>query len=311
MTPLVSVIMPTYNHEKYISQAIESLLSQNTKYSYELIINDDYSNDKTAIIAKDYAEKYPDKIFFLSPGNTNQGLLKSYKKLINNARGKYIAILESDDLWGNELKLEKQVSFLEENNEYGLCASDFIRIDEHSCIIDSVSHDFYKELDGNWFHQEICQNMICAATAIFRKDIFFKFCNIDEYIENKFKTFDYPTWLLISANSKCKYIPEKLASYRIIKSSISNSGNFRKRISFENGVTDIQNYIIRKYPEKNINLYKVEEQRILRYLNICLKFSKLFHFIFYAKRLHSDIFKFKMLHFFPILWYFQHKLRIK
>lgn len=81
MAPLVSVIMPTYNHEKYISQSIESLLSQNTKYSYELIINDDCSNDKTAIIAKDYAEKYPDKIFFFLPAIQTKACLKAIKNL--------------------------------------------------------------------------------------------------------------------------------------------------------------------------------------------------------------------------------------
>lgn len=94
--------MPTYNYEKYIKLAIKSILSQETRYNWELLINDDCST------------------------------------------GKYIAILESDDIWINEFKLEKQIYFLEKNEYYGLISSDFIRIDENYIEFDSVSHDFDK-----------------------------------------------------------------------------------------------------------------------------------------------------------------------
>ena len=80
MQPIVSILMPTYNHEKYISQAIESALSQKTQYDWELLINDDCSTDNTRKVAQEYAEKYPEKIKLIYP-ETNQGLMKSYKRL--------------------------------------------------------------------------------------------------------------------------------------------------------------------------------------------------------------------------------------
>ena len=135
MQPIVSILMPTYNHEKYISQAIESALSQKTQYDWELLINDDCSTDNTRKIAQEYAEKYPEKIKLIYP-ETNQGLMKSYKRLFEIAQGKYIAILESDDIWISEEKLEKQVSFLEGNEEYGLCAT-------ATNLIDSTNELFY------------------------------------------------------------------------------------------------------------------------------------------------------------------------
>lgn len=306
----VSILMPTYNHEKYIKQAIESCLNQKTKYSWELLINDDCSTDKTFSIAKSYAEKYPKQIF-ISKSDKNEGLLTSYKKLIQKSRGKYLAILESDDIWLNNSKLEKQISFLEEKKDYGLCASDFIRIDQNSNPIDFTNHTFDEGLGGNWFNQEMCQNMLGAVTVVFRKSVYDAFCDIDKYIFNGFNTFDYPVWLEISANSKCKYIHEKLAAYRIISSSISNSGNLKKRIDFENGVTQIQEYMKSKYQDKKIDMFRLKECRNLRYIQICLKFNKLLPFIFYAKKLHSKEFKFRILHLFPIIWYFQHKIRIK
>ena len=96
MEKLISILMPTYNHEKYISQAIESTLMQKTNFNYELLIHDDCSTDSTLSIARNYTEKHPDKIRPFTESE-NQGLLKSYKKLIENSKGKYLAILESDD----------------------------------------------------------------------------------------------------------------------------------------------------------------------------------------------------------------------
>ena len=122
MEKLISILMPTYNHEKYISQAIESTLMQKTNFNYELLIHDDCSTDSTLSIARNYTEKHPDKIRLFTESE-NQGLLKSYKKLIENSKGKYLAILESDDFWIDENKLQIQVDFLEQNPDYAITAT--------------------------------------------------------------------------------------------------------------------------------------------------------------------------------------------
>lgn len=133
-SPIVSILMPTYNHERYISQAIESVLAQETSYRYELLIHDDKSTDTTLKIAQEYAKKYPDKIFLLTE-KENHGLLKSYKKLIGYSKGKYLAILESDDYWLYKNKLQMQIDFLENNYDYGIVAGDIRNIDENGNII--------------------------------------------------------------------------------------------------------------------------------------------------------------------------------
>ena len=96
MEKLISILMPTYNHEKYIAQAIESALMQKTDFKWELLIHDDCSTDSTLSIARLYSEKHPDKIKLFTE-TKNQGLMKSYKKLIETSKGKYLAVLESDD----------------------------------------------------------------------------------------------------------------------------------------------------------------------------------------------------------------------
>lgn len=132
--PIITILMPAYNHERYISQAIESVLAQKTNYPYELLIHDDCSTDSTLTIAQNYATKFSDKIKIFTE-EENQGLLKSYKQLIEQSNGKYLAILESDDYWLNENKLQIQIDFLESNSDYGIVAGDIISIDENGNII--------------------------------------------------------------------------------------------------------------------------------------------------------------------------------
>ena len=110
------------------------VLAQETSYRYELLIHDDKSTDTTLKIAQEYAKKYPDKIFLLTE-KENQGLLKSYKKLIGYSKGKYLAILESDDYWIDKNKLQMQIDFLENNYDYGIVAGDIRNIDENGNTI--------------------------------------------------------------------------------------------------------------------------------------------------------------------------------
>ncbi len=110
----VSVLMPSYNHELYIAQAIDSFLAQECNFNIELLIGDDRSTDNTLSVAKEYSLKYPHKIKLIAHSE-NQGLLKNYQSLINIAQGEYFAVLESDDYWTDPKKLQKQVDSLDVN----------------------------------------------------------------------------------------------------------------------------------------------------------------------------------------------------
>lgn len=115
---LVSVIMVTYQHQKYIRNALESVLMQETSFPYEIRIIDDGSTDGTKKILKEYKKKYPDKIFlYLCKNNTGKATRNSYK-IRTCAKGKYLAHLEGDDYWTDKHKLEKQVDFLENHKDY-------------------------------------------------------------------------------------------------------------------------------------------------------------------------------------------------
>jgi glycosyltransferase involved in cell wall biosynthesis len=113
----VSACIITYNHEKYISQCIEGVLSQNLKYEFEIIIGDDNSTDSTLEICKQYEEKYPDLIKVIDREN-NLGMMGNWRESINYCNGDFIALCEGDDIWNDPNKLNKQVSFLIKNPTY-------------------------------------------------------------------------------------------------------------------------------------------------------------------------------------------------
>lgn len=121
---MISVILITYNHEEYIRQALESIINQKTQYRYEVIVGDDCSKDNTQSIISEYQNRYPDKIFPVLR-TKNVGGKRNMYDIMFRCKGKYIAFLEGDDYWTDDLKLEKQISFLENNPEYIACAHRF------------------------------------------------------------------------------------------------------------------------------------------------------------------------------------------
>ena len=111
MIPLVDVIMPCYNHEPYITQAIESVLEQDCPFKYRLLIGEDCSTDGTYAICKQFADAYADRIVLLG-NDSNVGMAANYKALFNASTARYIAILEGYDYWNDSHKLKKQVEIL-------------------------------------------------------------------------------------------------------------------------------------------------------------------------------------------------------
>ncbi|MEM6399437.1 MAG: glycosyltransferase family 2 protein, partial [Cyanobacteria bacterium P01_D01_bin.116] len=112
--PMVSVSLVTFNHEKFIAQAIESVLLQEVDFSYEIIIGEDFSSDKTREIVIEYQKQYPDIIRLILP-EENLGYYgqKIFVQTLQACRGKYIALLDGDDYWTTPNKLQQQVDFLD------------------------------------------------------------------------------------------------------------------------------------------------------------------------------------------------------
>ncbi len=123
--PLVSVCMITYNQEKWIGQAIESVLAQKTDFEYEILIGDDCSTDKTGAICAEYQRRNPDKIRFITADRNVSKLGGNGNRLLFRARGEFIAHLEGDDYWTDSNKLQKQIDVFRRHPEVTLCLSKY------------------------------------------------------------------------------------------------------------------------------------------------------------------------------------------
>jgi len=120
-TPLVSISCITFNHADFIRDAFEGFLKQRTTFSFEILIYDDASTDGTVEIIREYENRYPGLIFpvYQTDNQYSKGVIGISSKFnFTRARGKYIAVCEGDDYWTDPLKIQRQVDFLEENEEY-------------------------------------------------------------------------------------------------------------------------------------------------------------------------------------------------
>jgi len=128
--PFVSVMLITYNHEKYIRKALDSVLMQVRDFPIEINVIDDASTDNTQDIVREYASRYPDIInCYFNPSNAGQiatqlNTIRGFRTL----RGRYFSILEGDDYWTDPSKLAKQVAFLEGNTEFVACAHQTMKV---------------------------------------------------------------------------------------------------------------------------------------------------------------------------------------
>lgn len=139
--PIVSVCIITYNHYSFIQQCLDSVLNQVTNFNYEIIIGEDESNDGTRELCIAYAEKYADKISLILNNRIDVSIVDgvatgnaNMMKVINAAKGEFIALLEGDDYWLDEKKLQKQVDFMRLHADVSVCGTRFFYLAEDTGI---------------------------------------------------------------------------------------------------------------------------------------------------------------------------------
>ena len=206
---LVGVWMLTYNHENYISQAIKSVLMQNTTFPVKLFIGDDLSTDKTRENCIDYKTRFPEKIELLLNESNLGAVLNAksvYQSIIKNG-AKYIAMLEGDDYWTDSNKLQKQVDFLEANEEYSMCfheadvmnKSGFLR--KFNGIEEDRDFDLLDLTQGNF---------ISSASVVFRTK------NIENFpvFFEQLQVGDWAFHILNAEKGKIRYFKDCMSVYR-------------------------------------------------------------------------------------------------
>lgn len=245
ISPLVSIIIPCYNAEKYVESAVRSIMNQTYK-NLEIILTDDCSTDGTfAILEKLTVEDSRIKLY---KNETNLKIVKTLNKMIQLASGKYIARMDADDISLPE-RIEKQVEFLEENPDIAFCGTNAFIINENSkrtgktsLPITAESNKFFLQFYSTFFHPTV---MLCSE--IYKQNL---------YDEDFLYAEDYELWarMIFQENLKGVNLSERLFEYRIFKGQ-SSAIHQEKQISASARIFDKYQIISSENKEFHKNLF--------------------------------------------------------
>ena len=221
---LVSIVVASYNHEKYIVNCLESIKAQ-TYSNLELLIADDNSGDKTYELAKKWCEENSKRFVEckIIKNVKNIGITKNFNQLIVQAKGKYIKVMASDDMLF-PCFIEKTCEIMKEEN-YDIVMTNGIRIDDKGCY--PIDSRYFNRLlyrsnpfkEGRLYERLLNGNIIAAPAVLFDKKTFEKYGLFDE--SYKFEDWEY--WLRIaSQKGKFGYIDIKGVAYRVLNNSASH-----------------------------------------------------------------------------------------
>lgn len=234
----LSVLMITYDHEKFIVQALDSVLMQEVNFDYEIVIGEDCSTDATRNILVEYQKKYPDIIRLLLP-EKNLGMHRNFVETYHTCRGEYVALLEGDDYWTSPRKLQKQVEFLDAHPDCATCFHAATAKNEQN---PGKSFEIRPYQGNTVFTIEdlLRDNIIPTCSALFRSGLtktfppwIFDLCQMD-----------WPLHILNSQHGDIGYLDECMSVYRIHQGGVWNRESDASRVG----------YIIKAYTAINSHL---------------------------------------------------------
>jgi glycosyltransferase involved in cell wall biosynthesis len=207
--PLLTVFTPVFNLEKYIDETIKSILSQSFS-DFEYILIDDCSTDRSVEII----EAFNDPRITLIKNKTNQGISYNRNYALDQAKGKYIAMIDGDDL-ALPNRLLKQIEFLEKNSAYGILGTEIIKINSKGEQLDNIVT--YNIPDNEIPSRMLFNNYIATSSTMIRLEAIGEIRFKKEFIVAE----DYEVWIRLIRNCKIGHIREPLTKYRIHNDSIS------------------------------------------------------------------------------------------
>jgi len=273
---LASVMMITYNHEKNIAQAIESVLAQETDFPFELVIGEDCSTDGTRAIVEQYCQTYPERVRLVT-GDVNVGMKKNALRTQAALRGRYMAYCEGDDFWNRPDKLQTQVAFLEAHPKVGLVHSDARILQERTGRTQVRRAGFATGPSRNGVGSEdliaamlLTEYDIITCTVCARKslmDAIVADCQ-REFADPRFISMDRVRWLEMAQRAPMFCFDIPFATYRIQEESASRSQNPQRTLIFVRNMNLVRMHFVEKYgcaPALRKRVVRQSVDRLLRY----------------------------------------------
>lgn len=283
--PKVSVLIVTYNHERFIAEAVRSAANQVVNFPYEIVIADDSSTDNTFQICCGLKIEYPGLIKLVEP-SINLGLVRNYSRAFNNCTGKYIAILEGDDYWTDTNKLQCQFDLMESNEQIGLTHTRTKTLFENGEIKINY-HLRANELSKQVLFEKLLtgEYTIVPLSVMFRRSIFDRYVDFDFCVRNDLRTIDAFIWPEFAMHGEIVFVDRLTGVYRYLSNSVSNSKDYIKVQKFIDTKRKITDYYISKYEISISSRERIDDKITRKYLTNALKNNKLHDARIYAEKL--------------------------
>ncbi|WP_257984515.1 glycosyltransferase family 2 protein [Neobacillus cucumis] len=262
---LVSISCTTYNHEDYVTDAIESFLMQKTNFDFEILIHDDASTDGTSSIIKEFEEKYPDiiKPIYQTENQHLKGI-KASGINVKRAKGKYLAVCEGDDYWTDPYKLQKQVDYMESHPECSLCVHAGYVVSASNKEIQRYSRP--NKINKIYTAEEIIEfggGLFLTNSMLYRTELD---RNRPGFFE-KAPVGDYPLAINLALQGTVYYMDELMSAYRVGDSGSWTVSSF----------STIDNKI-KHFDQISIMLNRINQYTNLQYQHVITRTKKRIQF---------------------------------
>lgn len=273
----VSVWMSAYNHEKYISHCLDSVLNQKTNFEFEIVLGEDCSTDRTREIVLDYNKRYPGRFSLYLP-EKNIGMMEMDIATGKLCRGEYIALLNGDDLWTDENKLQVQSDFLDSNPDTVMCYHKArVENDTDGSSFDTVYPESGEELSTEYLL--LGYNPVMTPTVMIRNVLKIP----DWFAEMPYG--DMPLYLLLSKKGRIRYIDRLMSVYRIHSEGQWQGDSLINNLMKDLKFYEFMNRELNYEHDKSINL--IFAQRYFDLVRLNINRNNLTEAEFYFKKLTS------------------------
>lgn len=204
----LSVVMITYNHERFIAEALQSILSQRTNFDFEIVVGEDCSTDGTRDILLDFHRRFPGRIIPLLR-DRNLGVMRNLQETLVACRGKYLAFLEGDDYWSRDDKLQRQTDFLDSHPDCAICCHRAQFRDE----MRATDTDLFPTLPaGRYTIDDLLRgNFVMTCTAVLRRD----WIGPLPHWFSEMQLGDWPLFALVAQHGDINLLDEISSVYRV------------------------------------------------------------------------------------------------
>ncbi|MBV6478197.1 MAG: hypothetical protein HGGPFJEG_00945 [Ignavibacteria bacterium] len=260
----VSVWMTAYNHEKYICQCLDSVLMQKTNFEFEIILGEDFSSDNTRDIVINYKNKYPEKFKLYLP-DKNIGMMKMDMATKQLCSGDYIALLNGDDYWTDDNKLQLQADLLDKDSDAIMCF-------HKASLINEETGENFESYFGEETNELPIESLLNGYNPIMTPTVMVRNCFELESWYEELPYGDMPLYLMLAQKGKIMYIDKNMSVYRI-----HSSGNWQGESAYNNLLKDLDFY---KFINEKLD-YKFDKkiddifaQRYYELIKVCIMADK-------------------------------------